>query len=149
MNKMTILKSIITIVVIALVQFGGMWIFLFMCNNTDVSSSIGKPFNRNNAQTLIGSWAAIEPNTSHGISTSNKRTFWQFSESEVRYHENDVEVLGHPFAYQWINNDTIKIQDNATNKQLIWQLKFNDDNNLIIYEQNGSVRTLVRITETQ
>jgi hypothetical protein len=144
MNKKTILKSTIVIVAIALLCFGILWLFLFRFNNIDAGSA-GEPFNSSNAQKLVGSWETIEFKTSDGSPMPHEGIFWVFSESEVRYFENEVELLGRPFAYQWTNNDTIRMTDDATSDQRIWQLMFNGDNNLIVNEPNGYIRTLVRV----
>jgi hypothetical protein len=145
MNKKTILKGTIVIVGIAILCFGILWLFLFRFNNIDAGSAGGEPFNSSNAQTLIGSWDTIEFKTSDGSPMPHEGIVWVFSESEVRYFENEVELLGRPFVYQWTNNDTIKMTDDVTNDQRIWRLVFNSDNNLTVNEPNGYIRTLVRV----
>ena len=148
MNKMTILKSTIAIVAIALLCFCITWLFLFMFINPDVSS-VGEPFNSTNAQKMIGAWETIEFKTSDGSPMPHEGKVWVFSGSEVRYFENEVEVLGRAFVYQWINSDTIRMTDVDTSDHRIWRMMFNDDNNIVAYEMlNGNIRTLVRVTET-
>jgi hypothetical protein len=150
MDKKTILKSTIIIVGIMLVCFGIMWLFLFMFNDTDVGST-EEPIDTNNTQILIGAWETIDFKTSDGSSIldKEKKIIWVFSESEVRYFENEVEVMGRAFSYQWINNDTIRMTDGGSQTRT-WRITFIDNDTIIVNEPNsGYRRTLARVTKTE
>ena len=148
MNRNTIIKSTIAIIVIAILCFGIMGLLLFRFNKADVGAEEG-PFNSSNAQTLIGTWDTTGFRTSDGYPMQHEGIVWVFTESEVRYFENGVEVMGRPFVYQWTNNDTIRMTDGTTGDQRIWRITFNDSNNIIVNEPNGYIRTLIRTTGTE
>jgi len=148
MNKKSILKGTGAIMTLTILCFGIMWLFIFKFNNIDaISPEVS--FNNSNAQTLIGAWETIDFRASDGSIIPFEGVVWTFSESEVRYFENGVELLGRPFIYQWINNDTLRMTDYVTNDQRTWQVMFNDDdNNLFVNDiPEGNTRILSRITE--
>jgi len=152
MNKKIIIKSTMVIVGIAFLCFGIMWLFLFVFNNADVVEAVTtqKPLNNNGVQTLIGAWQTIDFKTADGQAMPYEGVVWVFSETDVRYFENGVELLGRPFNYQWIDNDTIKMSDDITGDQRTWRMKFNNDNYLIVNDiPSDYTRAFIRVIQNE
>jgi archaellum component FlaG (FlaF/FlaG flagellin family) len=146
MNKKTILKSTIAIVVLGGVLFGALWFFLFGLNDADIGSR-EEPYDSNYAQTLIGDWGTIYHRAQDGSAIPHEGVIWIFTETEVRYLVDGIELFGRPFAYHWINNNTLRMFDDDSGDQQVWQMTFSDDDTITVNEPNGDVRTLFRIVD--
>jgi len=106
--------------------------------------------NINYQQTLIGTWNTTDFRDANGTNmTNNKAVVWSFTGSQVRYFENGVELLGHPFSYEWLNSNTIKMTDSVAGIRT-WELKFVDENTLNVTDTPDNYkRSLVRIADIE